>query len=166
MPLKPCKRPVRDAVMPHPRRAVTPPSPYALGASAPSSGRRVHQPCRHCRHLLSLLRRLLKVSGDARPDGRLPACAWGMLPVGATPLHPITGRRSLLPSSHARTSIGSPRGSLSLAGDVRGCHVPSQSHTDGLCALYPPVACSAHDKEGESPCHRHRALYAPACQHT
>ena len=33
--------------------------------------------CRHCRHLPSLLRRWAKVSGDARPDGRLPACAWG-----------------------------------------------------------------------------------------
>ena len=62
-----------------PRRicAVTPPSPYALGAPAPSSGGRVHQPGRHCRHLLSLLRRLAKVSGEARPEGRQPACAWG-----------------------------------------------------------------------------------------
>ena len=50
-----------------------------------------------------------------------------MLPVGSTPIHPITGRRLLLPSSHSRTSIGSPCGSLPLAGDVRGCHVPSQS---------------------------------------
>ncbi len=33
--------------------------------------------CRHCRHLLSLLKRLAKVSGEARPDGRQLACAWG-----------------------------------------------------------------------------------------
>src|SRR5437870_8949374 len=103
MPLKPCKRPVRDAVMPHPRRAVTPPSPYALGASAPSSGWRVHQPCRHCRHLLSLLRRLLKVSGDARPDGRLPACAWGDVARGRnpSPSHYRTAfASSILPCPH------------------------------------------------------------------
>jgi len=32
--------------------------------------------CCHCRHLLSLLGRLAKVSGDARPDGRQLAFAW------------------------------------------------------------------------------------------
>ena len=83
--LKPCKRPVRDAVMPRRIRVVTPSSPYALGAPAPSSGWRVHQQCRHCRHLLSLLRRLVKVSGDARPDGRQPACAWGDVARGLNP---------------------------------------------------------------------------------
>ena len=88
-----------------------------------------------------------------------------MLPVGSTPIHPITGRRLLLPSSHSRTSIGSPCGSLSLAGDVRGCHVPSQSHTNGLGALCPPVACNAHDKERGSPCTRYSALLAQAFQH-
>src|SRR6266704_1709148 len=35
--------------------------------------------CRHCRHLLSPLWRLAKVSGDARPDGRQRA--------GSTPIH-------------------------------------------------------------------------------
>jgi hypothetical protein len=88
-----------------------------------------------------------------------------MLPVGATPIHPITGWRSLLPSSHARTSIGLPCGSLSLTGDVRGCHVPSQSHTNGLGALYPPVAWDAHDKEARTPCTRYSALLAQAWQH-
>src|SRR2546428_4296585 len=63
-----------------------------------------------------------------------------MLPVGATPIHPITGWPSLLPSSPSCTSVGSPCGSLSLTGDVRGCHVPSQSHTNGVGALCPPVA--------------------------
>src|SRR5712691_9155926 len=51
-----------------------------------------------------------------------------MSPVGSTPIHPITGWRSLLPSSSSRTSIGLPCGLLSLTGDVRGSHVPSQSH--------------------------------------
>ena len=54
-----------------------------------------------------------------------------MLPVGATPIHPITGWRSLLPSSSSRTSISLPCGVLSLTGDVRGSHVPSQSQRMG-----------------------------------
>jgi hypothetical protein len=54
-----------------------------------------------------------------------------ILPVGTTPIHPITGWPSLFPSSSSRTSVGSPCGSLSLTGDVRGCHVPSQSQRMG-----------------------------------
>jgi hypothetical protein len=34
-----------------------------------------------------------------------------------------------------------------------------------LGALYPPVACDAHDKEGETPCTRYSALLAQAFQH-
>jgi hypothetical protein len=71
-----------------------------------------------------------------------------MSPVGSTPLHPITGWRSLLPSSPSRTSIGLPCGSLSLAGDVRGCHVPSQPQTNGVGALCPPVACVPMTRNG------------------
>ena len=52
-------------------------------------------------------------------------------PWGSTPIHPITGWRSLLPSSHARTPVGSPCGSRALAGGVRGCHVPFQSQRMG-----------------------------------
>jgi hypothetical protein len=88
-----------------------------------------------------------------------------MSPVGSTPIHPITGWRSLLPSSSSRTPVGLPYGSRSLPGGVRGSHVPSQSHTDGLGALCPPVACDAHDKEGKSPCARYSALLAQAWQH-
>ena len=54
-----------------------------------------------------------------------------MSPVGATPIHPMTGWRSLLPSSSSRTSISLPCGVLSLTGDVRGSHVPSQSQRMG-----------------------------------
>src|SRR5882762_11903540 len=54
-----------------------------------------------------------------------------ILRVCSTPIHPITGWPSLLPSSHSRTPIGLPYGSLSLAGDVRGSHVPSQSQRMG-----------------------------------
>src|SRR5712691_11129132 len=44
--------------------------------------------CRHCRHLPSLLERLAKVSGDARPEGRLRACAWGDVACGLNPYPP------------------------------------------------------------------------------
>jgi hypothetical protein len=37
-----------------------------------------------------------------------------------TRIRPITGRPSLLPTSQARTSISSPHGSLSLAGEDTG----------------------------------------------
>ena len=77
-----------------------------------------------------------------------------MLPGGATPIHPITGWPSLLPSSPSRTPIGLPYGSLSLAGDVRGYHVPSQSQPNGLGALCPPVALL--------PMTRKRGLLVPA----
>ena len=88
-----------------------------------------------------------------------------MSPVGSTLIHSITEWPSLLPSSPSRTSIGLPYGLLSLTGDVRGCHVPSQSHTDGLGALCPPVAWDAHDKEARTPCTRYSALLAQAWQH-
>jgi len=119
--------------------------------------------CRHCRHLLSPLWRLAKVSGDARPDGRLPACAWGDVARGLNPY-----------PSHYRTAFASSifpfphiyRLALRLAFPcVQGCHVPSQSHTNGLGALCPPVACNAHDKERGSPCTRYSALLAQAFQH-
>src|SRR5215470_16477005 len=77
-----------------------------------------------------------------------------MLRGRSTPIHPITEWPSLLPSSSARTPIGLPYGSLSLTGDVRGYHVPSQSHTDGLGALCPPVTLL--------PMTRKRGLLVPA----
>src|SRR5713101_8197954 len=54
-----------------------------------------------------------------------------MLRGRSTPIHPITAWPSLLPSSSSRTPFGLPYGSLSLAGDVRGSHVPSQSQRMG-----------------------------------
>ena len=87
------------------------------------------------------------------------------LPVGSPPLHPMTGRRLLRPSSHARTPLGLPSGSRALAGDVRGSHGPSQSPPHGGGARAPPGACGAHDKAWESPCPRDTALVAPAFQH-
>ncbi len=57
---------------------------------------------------------------DERPVGRQRT----FVPGYRTPIHPITGWPSLLPTSHARTPIGSPYGSLSLTGRVRGFQVP------------------------------------------
>ena len=60
--------------------------------------------CRHCRHRLSPLWRLAKVSGDARPDGRLPAGAWGEVARGLTPSpsHDRTAfASSIFPCPHA-----------------------------------------------------------------
>jgi hypothetical protein len=151
--------------MPHRIPAVTPPSPYALGAPAPSSGWRVHQQCRHYRHLLSLLRRLAKLSGDARPDGRQPAFAWGHVARGRNPYPPryrTAFASSILPCPHVYQLA------LRLAfppGRRTGLPCSVSVTTNGVGALYPPVACDAHDKEGENPCTRYSALLAQACQH-
>src|SRR5215475_9806415 len=71
-----------------------------------------------------------------------------MLRACSTPIHPITEWPLLLPPSHSRTSIGLPYGALSLAGDVGGYHVPSQSQPDGLGALCPPVALLPMTRKG------------------
>src|SRR5262252_1347188 len=59
--------------------------------------------CCHCRHLPSLLRRLAKLSGDARPDGRQHACAQGDVARGLNP-YPLHYRMafasSILPFPH------------------------------------------------------------------
>jgi hypothetical protein len=151
--------------MPRRIRAATPPSPYALGAPAPSSSWRVHQQCRHCRHLLSLLRRLAKVSGDARPDGRQPAFAWGDVACGRNPYPPhyrMAFASSILPFPHAY------RLALRLAFPCgRRTGLPcSVSVTDewGRRALS-TGSVAAHDKEARSPCTRYSALLAQAFQH-
>jgi hypothetical protein len=48
--------------------------------------------------------------------------------MGSTSIHPITGWPLLPPASHTRTPIGSPYGSLSLAGEIRAYHVPHEYH--------------------------------------
>jgi hypothetical protein len=77
----------------------------------------------HC-HLPSLPKRLIKLSCDERPDGRLPAFAWGDVVLDSTPIHPTTGWPLLVPSSHARTSMGCLTACFPLKGDIRGFHVP------------------------------------------
>jgi hypothetical protein len=96
--------------------------------------------CRHCRHLPSLLRRLAKLSGDARPDGRQPACAWGDVARGRNPYSPhyrMAFASSILPFPHAyqfalrRTFPCGRRTGLPCSVLVT---------TNGVGALYPPVA--------------------------
>jgi hypothetical protein len=110
-------------------------------------GDRTSTPCRLrgrcCRHLLCLLSRLLRCSRDERPDGSLPAFAWGHVASGATPLPPMTGGPSLVPSSSTRSAIGGPYGTRSLAGALRADQVPPAS-PNGDGALFPPVVWGAH----------------------
>ena len=149
MPLKPCQRPLRNAVLPRQICVVTPPSPYALGAPAPSSGGRVHQQCCHYRHLLSLLRRLAKLSGDARPDGRLPACAWGHVARGRNPYPPhdrMAFASSILLLPHVyqlALRFAFPCGRRTGL----PCSVSVTTHGGG--ALCPPVALWPMTRNGE-----------------
>jgi len=121
--------------------------------------------CHHCRHLPSLLTRLAKLSGDARPDGRQPAFAWGDVARVLNPYplyYQVAFASSILPFPHAcrlalrRTFPCGRRTGLPCSVFVT---------TNGVGALYPPVAWDAHDKEGETPCTRYSALLAQACQH-
>ena len=121
--------------------------------------------CRHCRHLPSLLRRLAKLSGDARPDGRQRAFAQGDVARGLNPYPPhyrMAFASSILPFPHIY------RLALRLAfpdGRHTGLPCSVSVTTNGVGALCPPVAWDAHDKETESPCTRYSALLAQAFQH-
>ena len=63
-------------------------------------------------------------SRDERPDGSLPAFAWGDVAPWRNPYLPHYKERSLSPSSSIRSPIGVPYGSLSLSGELRTYHVP------------------------------------------
>jgi hypothetical protein len=68
------------------------------------------------------LRRLTDGSRPPTPEGSQPPFGWDDV---ATPIRPITDRPSLAPSSFTRSPVGSPCGSLSLAGGRRAYHVAS-----------------------------------------
>src|SRR4030095_2276394 len=53
---------------------------------------------------------IVKVSRVERPQGSLPAFAWSDLAKGSTPIHSITERHSLSPSSSTCTAIDLPYG--------------------------------------------------------
>ncbi len=96
--------------------------------------------CRHCRHLPSLLWRLAKVSGDARPDGRQRAFAWSYVARGRNsypPHYRVAFASSILPCPHAY------RLTLRLAFPSRrrtGFPCSVSVTTNGVGALCPPVA--------------------------
>src|SRR5207302_629908 len=64
--------------------------------------------------LLCPLRRLADGSRPSTPQGSRPAFAWSDVAIGSTPVRPITGRRSLPPSSFTRRPVGSPYGGPTL----------------------------------------------------
>src|SRR5262249_2231860 len=94
------------------------------------------------------------------PEGSQPACAGGDV---ATPIRPITGRRSLAPSSFTRSPIASPRGSLSPAGELRAYHVAPRKPR-GLGPASTPVARHLRRGSSESP-DLATYLLVQACQH-
>src|SRR6266699_4067882 len=56
-----------------------------------------------------------------------------MLPCGATPICPMTGQPSLLPSSCARTPVGTSCDAPTRpSGEIRGFHVPLTYHLDDV----------------------------------
>ncbi len=83
----------------------------------------------------SIYRRSKLASRNERPVGRQPTFVAGH----RTPIRPITGRHSLLPTSQSRTAIGGPHGTLSQPkpGAMRGFHVPLEKYA-GLGACYRP----------------------------
>src|SRR5262249_15202395 len=160
MPLKPCQRPLRNAVLPRRIPTMTPPSPYALGAPAPSSGGRVHQKCHHYCHLLSLLKRLAKLSGEARPDGRQPAFAWSHVAWVLNPYPPhyrVAFASSILLCPHAY------RLALRLTfpcGRRTGLPCSVAVTDEWVRRALSTGSVAAHDKEAESPCARYSAVLA------
>ena len=104
--------------------------------------------CRHCRHLPSLLRRLVKLSGDARPDGRQPACAWSHIARGRNsypPHYRVAFASSILPCPHAC------RLTLRFAfpyGRRTGLPCSVSVTTNGVGALCPPVALLPMTRNG------------------
>jgi len=97
-------------------------------------------PCRHGRHLPSLLRRLAKLSGDARPDGRQRACARGDVARGLNPSPPhdrVAFASSILLCPHAcrlTLRLAFPRGRRT------GLPCSVLVTTNGGGALCPPGA--------------------------
>ena len=91
------------------------------------------------------LRRLADGSRPPTPEGSQHGFPWGHV---ATPIQPITGWRSLAPSSCTRSPIGSPCGSLSLAGGLRAYHVASPKPAWVRSRLYAGGSTSALGKFG------------------
>jgi len=106
------------------------------------------------------LRRLADGSRPPTPEGSLPPFGWGNV---ATPIRPVTGRRSLPPSSFTRSPIGSSYDSLSLSGGLRAYHV-APLRRRGLGRASTPVARHPRRLSSEHP-DLATYLLVQACQH-
>src|SRR5499427_6945958 len=149
MPLKPCERSLRNAVVP--QRTPGCDTTFTIRAwSLRAVSRSESAPVSVATAVICLLSSGGWPNSLVRQDQMDVSTLSRRVisPVGSTLIHSITEWPSLLPSSSARTSIGLPCGSLSLAGDVRGCHVPAQSQTNGVGALCPPVALLPMTRNG------------------
>jgi hypothetical protein len=93
------------------------------------------------------LRRLADGSRPPTPEGSLPPFGWGDV---TTPIRPVIGRRSLPPSSSARSPIGSSYDSLSLTGGLRAYHVAPLKRR-GLGPASTPVAQHLRRRSSETP---------------
>ena len=108
--------------------------------------------CDPATYLRRPLRRLADGSRPPTPEGSLPPFGWGDV---ATPVRPVTGRPSLAPRSSTRSPVGSPYGSLALAGGLRAYHV-APPKPRGLGRASTPVARHLRRGSSEPP---NRATY-------
>ncbi len=124
----------------------------------PLAGGRTSGFCRH--HLLCLLSRLIRLSRNERPDGSQPAYACRDVAFwrnGYLPRYRAAFAFSIVlyPTPHGLT--------LRLAFPVRESAELTVFRLidlmNGVGSLFPPVALSAHDRRGFSPCARHVAFW-------
>src|SRR5499427_3809084 len=112
------------------------------------SGERTSQCC-HCCHLPSLCQKLAKFSCAERPDGRLPACAWGHVApaLNPYPLHyRVAFASSILLCPHAcqlPLRLAFPHGRRT------GLPCSVSVTTNGVGALCPPVALLPMTRNGK-----------------
>ena len=117
-----------------------------------------------CRHLLCLLCLFPKLFRHERPDGSLPACAWGTIVLPRNPYpndYRLAFASSILPYPHAcrlALQFAFPNGRH--VGLPRSVYVP----TDGLGPACSPVAVLSTVREGRSSSHLATYLLVQACQ--
>src|SRR5215471_14087692 len=105
--------------------------------------------CCHCCHLPSLCQKLAKLCCDERPDGRLPACAWGHVApaLNPYPLHyRVAFASSILLCPHAcqlPLRLAFPHGRRT------GLPCSVSVTTNGVGALCPPVALLPMTRNGK-----------------
>jgi hypothetical protein len=103
-----------------------------------------------CRHLLCLLCLFPKRFRHERPDGSLPACAWGTIALPRNPYpndYRVAFASSILPYPHAcRLALRFAFPNGRHVGLPRSVYVP----TDGLGPACSPVAVLSTVQEGES----------------